>query len=294
MTRLAAALAALILATGMAAHAGEMKKLLSPSDLAAASGVRVIDIRSDREYLTGHIPGALNAPYPAWRGPAENPGQPLDDAALTALLQGLGLTPDSRVAVAHAGLDQTDFGAAARVYWTLKSAGLSEIAILNGGVRGWIADGRALSVEPATADPSTARFTLSDDWMVDRDGVAAMMSGAREGRLIDARPAEFLAGKRKHPAAKAAGTIPGAGNLQFDSWFAEGPTEMPLADKVRAMAAEAAPETGGDTVSFCNTGHWAAINWFALSELAGRDNVKLYPESMVGWTGSGGAVETRP
>ena len=37
-------------------------------------------------------------------------------------------------------------------------------------------------------------------------------------------------------------------------------------------------------VSFCNTGHWAATNWFALSELGGIEAVKLYPESMVGWS----------
>ena len=39
-------------------------------------------------------------------------------------------------------------------------------------------------------------------------------------------------------------------------------------------------------VSFCNTGHWAATNWFVLSEIAGIEGVKLYPESMVGWTRS--------
>jgi thiosulfate/3-mercaptopyruvate sulfurtransferase len=39
-------------------------------------------------------------------------------------------------------------------------------------------------------------------------------------------------------------------------------------------------------VSFCNTGHWAATNWFALSEVAGQKNVKLYAGSMVEWTQS--------
>ena len=40
-------------------------------------------------------------------------------------------------------------------------------------------------------------------------------------------------------------------------------------------------------VSFCNTGHWAATNWFALSELAGIEGVRLYPESVVGWSNAG-------
>jgi thiosulfate/3-mercaptopyruvate sulfurtransferase len=37
-------------------------------------------------------------------------------------------------------------------------------------------------------------------------------------------------------------------------------------------------------VSFCNSGHWAATNWFVLSEVLGQPDVKLYPESLVGWS----------
>ena len=37
-------------------------------------------------------------------------------------------------------------------------------------------------------------------------------------------------------------------------------------------------------ISYCNTGHWAAVVWFALSEQAGIPNVKLYDGGMVGWT----------
>ena len=40
-------------------------------------------------------------------------------------------------------------------------------------------------------------------------------------------------------------------------------------------------------VSYCNTGHWAATNWFVLSEVLGRDDVKLYDGSMVEWTADG-------
>ena len=38
-------------------------------------GVRVLDIRSDKDYAGGHIPGAVNTPYGKYRGPKENPGQ---------------------------------------------------------------------------------------------------------------------------------------------------------------------------------------------------------------------------
>jgi len=47
-------------------------------------------------------------------------------------------------------------------------------------------------------------------------------------------------------------------------------------------------------VSYCNTGHWAATNWFALSELSGLKGVKLYPESMVGWSNADLPMDNTP
>lgn len=63
------------------------------------------------------------------------------------------------------------------------------------------------------------------------------------------------------------------------------------ARQIAANAGYDGPNSTGETlVSFCNTGHWASTNWFALSEIAGIQNVKLYPESMVGWARRGGEV----
>ena len=51
---------------------------------------------------------------------------------------------------------------------------------------------------------------------------------------------------------------------------------------------------GDEVVSFCNTGHWAATDWFALSEVAGIENVKLYPGSMVEYSQTGGEIMNQP
>jgi thiosulfate/3-mercaptopyruvate sulfurtransferase len=288
-----AVMLALGVGTGSAA-ADEWKKLIGPDDLAAliaAGGVTVLDIRAPEDYAAGHVPGALSAPYGSWRGPPENPGEPLTDAQLTDRLQSLGITPESRVVITYAGTDQTDFGAAARVYWTLKSAGLEKIAILNGGVGTWVAAGKALSTVPVVAELSDATFTLSEKWRVTREEVAQVVKGERQAVLIDARPPEFWRGETKHPAAARPGTIPGAPNLPHAVWFEGSALRLSTAERVAELAREKAPVEGArEVVSFCNTGHWAATNWFALSELAGLANVKLYPESVVGWTIAGGEV----
>ena len=277
------------------AVAAAWDKLIGPdalSGLIQGGDVIVLDIRGADAYADGHVAGALNAPYGSWRGPKDNPGARLSDAQLTERMQSLGLEPGDRVVVTYQGKNTTDFGAAARVYWTLKSAGLTEIAILNGGISSWVKAGKGLSHQAVAAERSDAVFALADDWMITREGVEDVLAGARQSTMIDARPLAFWKGEKKHPAASRAGTLDGALQITHDSWFPGSTTELTAADRVMQIARDAGYQADGkEMVSFCNTGHWAATNWFALSELAGVEGVKLYPESMVGWANAGGALK---
>ncbi len=301
--QLTAAVSALFLTAGAAW--AQLGPLVDAATLAAAVQADppvILDIRAPRAaegqpnvdtYTAGHIPGALNAPYGRFRGPAENPGQAPSETDLTTLLRDLGLERDSRVVIVHQGKDETDFGAAARVYWTLKSSGLSQLSILNGGLNAWVAAGQPLSTEGATAQPSTITVTFSDRWTADADDIRAVLSGDDQALLLDARPEAFWLGETSHAAAARAGTLPQSRYFEHAGWFGQGPTIIDAA-AARALA-EAEGFTAQDQlVSFCNTGHWAATNWFALSELAGLENVKLYPESMVGWSNAGGEMANVP
>lgn len=279
------------------AIAGDWQVLVEPKTLKDLDGqITIVDIRAPKEFTAGHIPGALNAPYGTWRGPKDNPGQILTDAALTERLQSLGLTRMTPVVVTYPGKDETQFGAAARVYWTLKSAGLTRIAILNGGNVAWTGAGLPLSKDARVAERSDTIFTLSDEWQISQQGVLDVVQGQADAQIIDARPVAFLQGKKKHKAAKAAGTLRGAANVTHSTWFGKDKGRITSADEVLKLARAAGVEDGSrrPIASFCNTGHWAATNWFALSEMAGIDNVKLYPESMVGWTRAGQQTVVKP
>lgn len=286
--------ASLLLFLGLAqAAVADWQKVVAPADLKALlrQNVVVVDIRPAKAFAAGRIQGALNAPYALWRGPADNPGRTLSDAALTKLMRSLGLTSESRVVVAYPGKSATGFGAAARVYWTLKSAGLRNIAILNGGMAAWAREKLPVSVRTRRVVPSTEEFSLAQTWMIDRDGVQAVLDGNRAALMIDARPPDFFQGRKKHKAASKPGTLDGALNITHSSFFQGARSEILTGPEVLAVAKAAGYEPGKtELVSFCNTGHWAATNWFALSELAGINGVKLYPESMVGWTLFGGRV----
>jgi thiosulfate/3-mercaptopyruvate sulfurtransferase len=230
----------------------------------------------------------VSVPYGRWRGPAENPGAPISDEALTTLLRGAGIERDTPVVVVYQGETQSDFGAAARVYWTLKSAGIERIAILNGGFKAWQSAGLPVSTEPTVPVPSTITATLSPTWTATVEDVTAASRGDGGAVLVDARPEAFFRGETKHEAASVAGTLANAVNLVHARWFAPEQTTISAPDAAITRARElAAQAQGAPIVSFCNTGHWAATNWFALSEIAGIENVRMYPESMVGYTRRG-------
>lgn len=257
--------------------------LLTPAELKAQldnPSVRVIDIRDAKAYATLHIPGAVNAPYGKWRGPAGNPGELPELSKLSALVQSLGLTPATHAVVVSSGADSTDFGASARVYWTLKVLGLKELSILNGGVKGWAQAQLPQDSAAVTVARSTYAPQLDASLIASRDEVAQKAaSGAAV--LVDARPAAFFQGETRHQAAKLPGTLQGAVNVEHSRFF-DGNSAVFVPGKARQQSIPVDPNK--EAVAFCNTGHWAATDWFAMSEIAGHKNVKLYAGSMVDWT----------
>ncbi|SLN69731.1 Putative thiosulfate sulfurtransferase precursor [Roseivivax jejudonensis] len=279
---------ATLAATGAVAQSlpGPLATPEQVADLVGTDGVDVIDIRDGDAYAEGHVAGAVNAPYSLFRGPAENPGQVPDAAALTDTLGQLGLDTGTPVVITYAGSSVTDFGAAARVYWTLKSSGIEDLTILNGGLSAWSEAGMELSTDAVTAEASDIEVTWDDTWTASVEDVQTAIDGGSDTLLLDARPESFWNGTESHPAAARPGTLPQSDYFEHANWFSSGPAIID-ADAARSLAEENELTGAENLISFCNTGHWAATNWFALSELAGIDNVKLYPESMVGWSNAG-------
>ncbi len=281
LIRLLAASVFAISATGASAQA-----LLSPLELNAkltAADVRVLDIRDPKSYGENHVPGSLNAPYGAWRGPAANPGELPDLKKLTALVQSLGLTPQTHAIVVSSGKDETDFGAAARVYWTLKVLGLNNLSILNGGLKAWTQAGLPLNNAPVKVAASTFVPTINQDMIVSRDEAISLVKSGK-AQLVDARPSDFFKGETRHVAAKVPGTLPGATNVEHSQWFKPGTAQFVSPEDAKKLSQSLKLKPGEEIINFCNTGHWAATNWFALSEVLGQKDTKMYAGSMVDWT----------
>src|SRR3982074_1486878 len=113
--------------------------------------LRVVDIRSVVDggaraaYEQAHVPGATHTDYvkDGWRASrGTEAGPPPAAGALASFVGGLGVCPEHHVVMVSAGTTAGDFSAAARVYWTLKSAGHPAVSILNGGMAAWTREGR--------------------------------------------------------------------------------------------------------------------------------------------------------
>lgn len=297
------AAAALVAAhASMAAAQSDLAPLVAPTDLVGVietSAPLILDIRApgngdaNGTYAAGHIAGSVNAPYALFRGPANNPGQLPSQAELTEVLQSLGVTLERPTIIVHQGTNDTDFGAAARVYWTLKSSGVSNLAILNGGINAWTQAGLPLDRTGTTPERSTVEVTFSDQWLATEADVLAVVDGKAAATLIDARPESFWNGSEAHAAAARPGTLPQSRFFTHSNWFSGGPAIVD-AEAAHALAGAAGYTDDEALISFCNTGHWAATNWFALSELAGIENVRLYPDSIVGWSNAGHPMDNVP
>ena len=87
-------------------------------------------------------------------------------------------------------------------------------------------------------------------------------------------PHRTSVGETRHVAARTPGTLVGAKNVAHDVWFVGDRATLQSPDEVRRIAAREGLETDVPTMSFCNSGHWAATNWFVLSEVLGQKDVK--------------------
>jgi len=291
---LMASLAALTLVA--AARADSVSPLVSTAWLKEHlqdPDVFVLDVRSAIDgggveaYQKGHIPGAIHTDYDkaGWR--VTRGGVPFmlpTLSELEKLIGELGIDEDAHVVVAPAGVHFTDFGSAARTYWTLKVVGLAKVSILDGGYAGWAAEENPVETGPNKPSPKIFTATLKKALLAETDDVRKIeQSGG--AALIDSRPASFFVGKQKAPAAQAYGHIPGAVNVDSAIFYDAKTNRLKPQPELASIAARL---PSGPAVTYCNTGHWAATDWFVLSEILGRGDVRLYYGSMVDWTSDAG------
>lgn len=290
LRRLGAAMlfSAALAAASAAAHAAPLVSVQWLDSHRGDPDLVVLDVRSAidgggaKAYLEAHIPGSVHSDYDqgGWRVTVHNvPFMLPTILEIQNLIGNLGIDENSHVVVVPAGVHVTDFGSAARVYWTLKVAGVPNVSILDGGIAAWTQARLPVESRAHAPTPKTL-FVDSDESQLAKLSDVEKIEQSGGATLIDARPAPFFSGKEKAPKVAAYGHIPGALNLDSEEFYDSKTNRLkPKAE----LAAIASRLPAGPLVSYCNTGHWSATDWFVLHELLGRRDIKVYAGSMIEW-----------
>ncbi|WJR33946.1 sulfurtransferase [Mycobacteroides immunogenum] len=264
-----------------------MDVLISPSELAdRLTDVRLLDVRwtvmapdGRPAYLAGHLPGAVFVDLDADLADHSATGRgrhPLPTPqALQASARRWGLNDGDAVVV----YDDWNGQAAARGWWLLRAAGVSNVRILDGGWAAWQRSGGPVATEevvPAAGDITIT--SLHGLAAVDADAVATQAQSPNN-LVFDARAAARYRGDEE-PLDPRAGHIPGAVSAPTAENLTADGTFKPVAElreRFEKLGAGAAPVT-----VYCGSGVTATHQIAALA-IAGYD-AALYPGSWSEWS----------
>ncbi|KUP93341.1 3-mercaptopyruvate sulfurtransferase [Tritonibacter horizontis] len=237
------------------------------------------------EYAEGHIPGARffdideisdhRSDLPHMAPPVEK---------FLSRLRAMGVGDGHQVVV----YDGAGLFSAARVWWLFRLMGQTNVAVLDGGLPKWKAEGRALEDLPPVIRDRHMTVRLQNHLVRD---VTQVSSAAKLGdhEIIDARAADRFRGTAPEPRpGMRAGHIPGSKNVPFTTLLSANGT-MKDADGLRAVFTAAGVDLGKPAITSCGSGVTAAVLNLALERMGKHDHA-LYDGSWSEW----GAFPTLP
>lgn len=252
-----------------------------------ASDLRIVDAskhlpeagRDARaEYADGHIPGAVFMNLDELIDPAAPVENTLPGATrFASRMQALGLGDGSRIVL----YDDSAVKTSARAWFMLRHYGAQNVAILDGGIEKWRAEGR-----PLVSGIETQRhrhFTPWADAAQLRSKIEMMANlASRAEQVVDARGAARFTGEAAETRpGLASGHIPGSLNVPYTALF-NGDGTYKDAAALREVFAAAGIDLARPVITSCGSGVTACVVAFAM-HLIGKDDVALYDGSWTEW-----------
>jgi thiosulfate/3-mercaptopyruvate sulfurtransferase len=175
-------------------------------------------------------------------------------------------------------------------WWVFRMCGHDKVRVLDGARYGWKAQGRPLVTErPVERKPVhyTARGTRDDTSRVTRDELLRRLN-ERALLILDARSPQEYRGELVSPpgspnvGAERLGRIPGAKHLYFTELLTADKRFLP-SEEIRALFAARGFTADRDVIAYCRLSHRASVLYFALTELLGLNNIRIYDGSWTEW-----------
>ena len=231
------------------------------------------------EYKAEHIPGAMFFDINDISDEKSSLPHMLPSATkFASRMRKMGIGDGMRIVV----YDSEGLYSAARVWWMFRTMGHNDVAVLNGGLKKWKAEGRAVTDEVTqlrTPRHFTARFNA--ELVRDRQDVTGLI-GSKTTQIVDARAAGRFAGTVPEPrAGLRSGHIPSSKNLPFGSLLNADGT-LKAEGELAALFQAAGVDPKKPVVATCGSGVTAGVIALALAKL-GQTNAAVYDGSWSEW-----------
>ena len=290
-----------ISAEWLAANQSEVQVLEVRGDVASYTRAPEfeIDKKTGKKFLVevgGHIQDSTLLDFKKVRADRMIDGKKIkylipEKADFEKIIQSVGVNSDKPIILVPVGLDISDIDEALRAYWQFKVYGEDNIAVLDGGMAGWLSEDRDYSVAPPVKSNGTWLGKAERKELIANSEQVALASKTGKSTLIDARQPVQYFGLSKRDYVGAYGHIAGAKELAPELLAKPAKGALYFWDKntYNSLFAANGINPKAPAISYCNSGHLAAGGWFVMSELIGNKSTKLYDGSLYLWT-----LEGRP